>query len=332
MRSIRLAAGLFFLAPLVAEFLLGNLPITALSTLVVLAPLYGGGALLIREVVRRTGRGWPAIVVLGVAYGVLEEGIASMSLFNPNYAGERLLDSGFIPALGMGGPWTVFVLTLHAIWSISVPIAIMEVFAGERATRPWLGSVGLGVAALLFVAGLAASLAISIFTYHFVASVPQLAGTVVVAAALAAAGLTVGRPRRDSVGSAGSVGSAARRAPSPWLVGGAALLASSIFKELPRNTLGWIYVVVVLALAAGTWALVHRWSQQDGWGAAHRLALAAGAVCTYAWTAFPQQPMLPATPRQDLIGNVVFAAGAVALVAAAAWRLAHRTGSSPGLR
>ena len=36
------AVGLFFLAPLVAEFLLGNLPITLLPALVLLAPLYGG--------------------------------------------------------------------------------------------------------------------------------------------------------------------------------------------------------------------------------------------------------------------------------------------------
>ena len=51
------AVGLFFLGPLVAEFLLGDLPINLLGALVILAPLYGGGALLIREVVRRTGRG-----------------------------------------------------------------------------------------------------------------------------------------------------------------------------------------------------------------------------------------------------------------------------------
>src|SRR5262245_6914993 len=63
-RSFRLAVGLFLLAPLVAELLLGNLPITALYTLVALAPLYGGGALLIREVVRRTGRGWSSILIL----------------------------------------------------------------------------------------------------------------------------------------------------------------------------------------------------------------------------------------------------------------------------
>ena len=56
-RGIWPALALFITAPLVAEFLLGNLPIKLLSALIVLGPLYGGGALLIREWVRRTGRG-----------------------------------------------------------------------------------------------------------------------------------------------------------------------------------------------------------------------------------------------------------------------------------
>ena len=63
MKTLRRAApavGLVFLAPLVAEFLLGNLPVTLLFGLVLLAPLYGGGALLIREVTRRAGRGVPS--------------------------------------------------------------------------------------------------------------------------------------------------------------------------------------------------------------------------------------------------------------------------------
>lgn len=45
--------GLFFLAPLAGEFLLGNLPVTMFWLIIVLAPIYGGGALLIREVSRR---------------------------------------------------------------------------------------------------------------------------------------------------------------------------------------------------------------------------------------------------------------------------------------
>jgi hypothetical protein len=55
-----------------------------LPALVVLAPMYGGGALLIREVVRRRGLGWPSIILLALACGVLEEGLITQSLFNPD--------------------------------------------------------------------------------------------------------------------------------------------------------------------------------------------------------------------------------------------------------
>ena len=58
-RCLPAAIALVFTAPLVAEFLLGNLPIKMLSALIVLAPFYGCGALLIRETTRRAGRGWP---------------------------------------------------------------------------------------------------------------------------------------------------------------------------------------------------------------------------------------------------------------------------------
>ncbi len=67
-RSVLAALTLFFIAPLVAEFLLGDFPITFLSPLILMTPFYGGGALLIRELTRRTGRGWPAILLLGCAY------------------------------------------------------------------------------------------------------------------------------------------------------------------------------------------------------------------------------------------------------------------------
>src|ERR1700678_3973439 len=84
------SAALFLVAPLVAEFLLGNMSITHLGLLPILAPLYGGGAILIREFVRRTQRGWPSIFVLALAYGVLEEAFLMQSLFNPKFLGQNL--------------------------------------------------------------------------------------------------------------------------------------------------------------------------------------------------------------------------------------------------
>ncbi|MGG2460782.1 hypothetical protein ACO0M4_13355 [Streptomyces sp. RGM 3693] len=62
------------LAPLVGEYLLGNQPITALPAVLMLAPMYGCGALLIRGGARRAGCGWPTMLLLAAAYALLEEG------------------------------------------------------------------------------------------------------------------------------------------------------------------------------------------------------------------------------------------------------------------
>lgn len=64
---------LLVLAPFVAEFLLGDFSVRSLGLLLVFVPMYGGEALLIREVVRRTHWGWPSIVPLAVAYALVEE-------------------------------------------------------------------------------------------------------------------------------------------------------------------------------------------------------------------------------------------------------------------
>src|SRR3979411_3442090 len=96
-----LALGLFLLAPYIGEFVLGNQPITAFPTLVLLAPMYGGGALLIREVARRTTGGWPVIIMLAAAYALLEEGPIDQMLFNPAYLGlDSFAEQGPIHGLG----------------------------------------------------------------------------------------------------------------------------------------------------------------------------------------------------------------------------------------
>ena len=62
MRRFVPALALFALAPLIGECLLGNLTIPEIGLLPpVLAPMYGGGALLIREATRTSRRwGWAA--------------------------------------------------------------------------------------------------------------------------------------------------------------------------------------------------------------------------------------------------------------------------------
>jgi hypothetical protein len=69
------------MAPFVGEVLLGNAPLRWIFVYFVRLTMYGCGALLIREMSRRFGRGWPTI--LGVAYGIVEEGLGAMST-NPS--------------------------------------------------------------------------------------------------------------------------------------------------------------------------------------------------------------------------------------------------------
>jgi len=310
--SIKPAIGLFFLAPLVAEFLLGNLPIKLLPALIVLAPMYGGGALLIRETVRRLGRGWPSILLLALAYGILEEALATQSLFNPDYLGMHigLLKPAYMPALGIGGWWTVFVLNLHTAWSIATPIALAEGAVPERSTTPWLGRVGLAVTGMIFAIGVAAMTMMSYRHDRFVAWPSQFAWAGIACTVLIAAALWL--PRRVAAQGPGGV-------PNPWAAGAFTLTAGSAVLLIP-NKLGWLAAIAILALDLIVAGAIWLWSRRAAWGQLHVIAVAGGAALAYAWHAFIEKPIM-ASGIVSRIGNAIFALGALVLI----WIAAKRT-------
>lgn len=305
---IRLAVGLFFLAPLIAEFLLGNLPIKMLPALIVLAPMYGGGALLIREIVRRAKRGWPSIVILGFTYAIVEEAFTTQSLFNPNYLSLNLhlLEPAYIPALGIGAWWTLFVLTLHACWSISTSIALMEALASDEADTPWLGRIGLTITVLVFILGASASTLIGYRQDHFLAPPTQLASAAVACVLLVVIAFRI--PRRTTTSQ--------QTVPSPWLLGTFTLLAGSGVLLVPKQW-GWWAALAVLALDVLVLFTVLDWSRSSQWSMRDKLALASGAALAYAWHAFIENPAVGHMNTSVRIGNAIFASGAIVLIATA---------------
>ena len=272
---------LVVLSPLVAEFLLGDFSVRQLYLLVILLPLYGGGALVIREVTRRTGRGWPTLILLAIGYGIFEEGVTTMSLFNPDYASQHLLSYGFIPALGTSLAWDAFVVGIHAVFSIATPILIAEAVAGRRRTEPWLRLPGLVVAVALFLLGAVITTTFQVARSHFVASWSQLLAVTFLMSALTVAAFAA-FPRR-----------AARPVEPgswlPWLAFPAVLALLSAF-ELVRFVLPGLgvpaaLVTVLLLLAlAGVGGVAVAGSRRVGWAPMGCLAVAAGAVGTYSWT------------------------------------------------
>jgi len=304
-RRIAPAVGLVFLAPLVGEYLLGNIPIEGLWAIPFLAPMYGGGALLIREVARRAGHGWPTIILLACAYGVLQPGVLDQSLFNPSFEGHDFQSAAQIPALGIGAVSALTFVGGHAIWSIGVPIAIVEALVPGRRTTRWLGDAGLAVTGVVFLLG-----SFIIFndlreTEQFMASAPQLAGAGAVTVALV--GVAFAIPRRPRPASD-------RHAPNRWLVGAVAFLAAGAFFAKPES---WAGVAMASVLVAAMAVVVSRWSRRAGWGPSHRLALAGGALLTYAWGGFVLLAIEGDANTVNLLGQTILVLGALALLLAA---------------
>ncbi len=309
----RPVAALLLLAPFVAELLLGDFALPMAGMIVVMLPMYGGGALLIREVAVRRGLGLIGILLLGLAYGLVEEGLVTQSLFDPSYADADLLSQAPLHFLGMGAAWTVLVLSLHAFWSIATPIAVVTSAARPQLRSPWLGRVGLAVTGVGLVGGCVLMGAFSRTSSAYRDSVAQVAVTVVAAAIVTAIALL----RRAPLPRAGSV-------PPPWALGVVtAVLGSAVVLWAPRLD-GWWSVLVVVAAVAAFLLPAATCERRQGLGRAHVLAAAAGAMAAYAAHAFANPALVgDASPGLDRIGDIVYALVAGAIVVLA-WALARR--------
>jgi hypothetical protein len=83
----------------------------------------------------------------------------------------------------------------------------------------------------------------------------------------------------------------------------------------------WVGVGAACALFAVSAVLCSRWSRSHRWGAAHRLALAGGALLTYVWLGVLNAQGSHVPPATAVSGNIVFGTGAIALLILAARRI-----------
>ncbi|MET0695141.1 MAG: hypothetical protein ABWY56_14500 [Propionibacteriaceae bacterium] len=314
MKTFVRALTLALMSGVTAEFLLGDqylqglVPVgQQLGMLALYTTFYGSAAVLIREVTRRTGRGWPTLLLLAFAFGVFEEGVVDQSLFNPDFAGLRLLDYGHIPGLGTAGPWAVFVLTLHVIWSIGAPVAVGEALFPEplpdrpavspQVQGPWLGRLGIIVCVLGYLLGAVAIYFATVVAIDFRARPLQLILSVLLAAAAVVVALRL-RPRPPQAPS------------SPWPAVAIAFGLTTVFQVTEHYLPPYLPAVVttlilLLVLAVGVVAVVRL--RLD------TLGLAAGAILTYGWIGLIKTPALGPVAVIEQTGLVLVALAVLAL-------------------
>lgn len=134
------ATAAFLLAPACTELLSGNMPPLVFfvpPVYLMLAILYGGGAILAHDLVVRWGKGWPSLLALAIAYGVWEEGVLVRSLFNPEWGG-RTEGGDYGWWLGVSWIETGRLVLFHATFAILIPVLLIGTIFPNRREQPWL--------------------------------------------------------------------------------------------------------------------------------------------------------------------------------------------------
>lgn len=311
------ALGLFVLAPVCAEYLWGyddstGHPGTLVGNLVVFSPLYGAPALLIREVARRHGLGWPGILLLAAAFGVVEAGIVDQSMWSTAYRDipywQDMSVPTYVEPIGLSLYLATSFVGGHVILSIGSPVALVETLAPRRKREPWLGPVALAVVALLYLGACALVLKDAFDTDEATATWGQLLGCAVVTLALVVAAFRIGS--RPALIVPGSV-------PRPLLVWALAFVAMIGWVAIPPSRIG---TALVSLIALAVVALVWHWSHRGDWDQAHVLALASGAVVAAGCFAFATTPIGDVSDTEKYGHNVALLALVVILSGWAARR------------
>ena len=287
---------------MIAELFTGNTPLFAYFHPIFFALLtafYGSAALLVRELTIRWRKGWPTVFTLGVAFGILEEGLSIRSFFNPSWPALGSLGH-YGRFLGINWLWTAQLMLQHSVVSIAIPVLLVSVVYRDRWAEAWVGTwmrrllwVLLGVASLLIA---------QLFRY------PAPPGPYLFWAAVAAVLFVMARfLPRHLLGFEGEPRPSVRGPRPIWYLilgfGGVAAMY-----QLPQHTpIPAVIDYFLVWIAAGAFgvAVIVMSKRGRGWGDSHRVALASGALAFY----FAISPL-----RGQPITVLVSVVGAIALV------------------
>ncbi len=307
---------LFFLAPAIGELLSGSSPPAEFFNPIVLliqAALYGSGALLIRELRVRWNKGWPTVLALGVAYGIVEEGLLVKSFFDPNWVDLDLLGT-YGRWNGVNWVWCEHLTIYHTIFSIAVPILLLDLLFPALQKERWLSRRGMIGFALLLLADV-------LFGFFFLTAYRPPWGPYLGAALLAGALVWLawrlpaqwGMPQEKAV-------------PRPLLFAlagfGLTLAVFFVAWGLPALSapVGITLAALPAIVALAAWG-IPAMSRGGAWGEPHQLALAAGGLGFFILLA-PLQELDKARP--DNPGGMALVALVALVLLVLLWRRVKR--------
>ena len=268
---------LLFLAPVVSQLLSAELAPSEFFSpfgLTVLPLIYGGGAILVRDLVKRWRKGWVALLLLGAVYGIVREGLMLRSFFDPFWGDIEVL-SYYGRWAGINWVWSIDRTIYHSVISIGIPVLLTEIMFPEFRDRVWLGKWVAIVLAIVFAMNI-------IFGYFFGTDYP--AGVLrywLTAAVAAVLFLLAWRLPAEVIPT--------REIPCKppvlfWLTGFLGTIAFVVIFWMLPNTSTPPPVTILLGVglvACVTWLVMRLSGNTGAWDDRRRLALATGPLSIF---------------------------------------------------
>jgi hypothetical protein len=273
MKRIPPALSLYLLAPVIGELLSSSAPPVEFFNpfgLLLLPALYGSGAILVREQALRWDKRWPSILTLGIAYGIIEEGLMVKSFFDPSWPDLGLLGT-YGRLAGVNWVWSVALCLYHATISIAIPILLVEMIYPDRRDESWVGRRGFHGLSILLAA---------VVIFGFLALTPYRPSLLVYLLAIALV-IWLYRHAKHQPRQWAQPGEQPAR-PQFWLTLIGFFGVLSFFMTtyaLPETGAPVFLTLLALAgLAYGLWRVI-RWASGEGaWDDRGRFALVSGAL------------------------------------------------------
>lgn len=148
---------ILLITPFLTELISGNVPITSFINpllFVFLATFgYGFPVLAIREYAIRKNLGVLGVYILGLAYGLYNEGWIARTIFQPFHSPfAQLADFGLLGSVRI--PWAIIICSWHALFAVLFPIVLSHFIWQKESTEKWLSDKAFKIITyLVFIFG-----------------------------------------------------------------------------------------------------------------------------------------------------------------------------------
>jgi hypothetical protein len=296
---------LLLLAPIIVDVLPGTTRLSMLIGLIAEIVTYGFAAILIRWLVRSQRLGTMALILLGIAYGLAEEGIFLQTSLTPSFGASGGVVYG--RALGISWLYLLWAVGYECVWGILIPIQLVDLIYPSQGDDLWFGKRGFIIICVLFALGACYTWyywtqKVLVFLTHGASPQPSLI-IIVLAFLMVAILLGIALRCKRSKRSLG------RKIPAPWFLGILTFLLGLtwyiplfLYYGLVPDLPFLIPFISGCILAVLVFLLFSYWSASQNWSGRHSLACIIGALLASMLEGFVT---LSTASTLDSIGKIV---------------------------